>query len=187
MRSNIKRYVLFWAIKSNSRRPRNHNWIELNKIFCFQPLKSGARRNPAAACAMRWSWPSLSPTLLPSRGPCRRLARLPTSSPSLRRWLLPRRGARFVSTWNNFDQSFYGVYFWLQSLEASKLSELKAKMGRIEEAAKKRDELTQDFISATKSALDQKMKVHTEKHEEFLGDLINKVKEHVSCQIYDLD
>jgi len=70
----------------------------------------------------------------------------------------------------------------MQSLEATKLSELKAKMGRIEEAAKKRDEQTQDFITATKSALDQKMKVHTEKHEEFLGDLINKVKEHVSCR-----
>jgi len=66
-----------------------------------------------------------------------------------------------------------------QSLEASKLSELKAKMSRIEEVAKKRDEKTQEFITATKNALDQKMKVHSEKHEEFLGDLINKVKEHV--------
>ncbi|CAB3380444.1 Hypothetical predicted protein [Cloeon dipterum] len=52
-------------------------------------------------------------------------------------------------------------------------------MSRIEEAAKKRDEKTQEFINATKSALDQKMKIHTEKHEEFLGDLISKVKDHL--------
>ncbi|XP_059485919.1 ensconsin isoform X3 [Neocloeon triangulifer] len=66
-----------------------------------------------------------------------------------------------------------------KSLEASKLNELKAKMNRIEEAAKKRDEQTQEFINVTKNALDQKMKVHTEKHEEYLGDLISKVKEHL--------
>lgn len=154
--------------------------MESNVQFCMQPLKSGARRSPAAVCAMRWFWLSPSPTLLPSRGPCRRLPRLPTSSPSLWRWLPPRRGARFVLIIFALQKFLTG--FWLQSIEATKLNELKAKMGRIEEAAKKRDEQTQDFITATKSALDQKMKVHTEKHEEFLGDLISKVKEHVSRQ-----
>lgn len=69
-----------------------------------------------------------------------------------------------------------------QSLEASKMAVLSAKMQRIEEAAKKRDEKTMEFITQTKSALEQKMEVHSEKREEYLGDLIGKVKEHVSRQ-----
>jgi hypothetical protein len=65
-------------------------------------------------------------------------------------------------------------------LEASKIAVLSAKMQRIEEAAKKRDEKTMEFISQTKSALEKKLEVHSEKREEYLSDLINKVKEHVS-------
>jgi stathmin len=60
------------------------------------------------------------------------------------------------------------------------MAQLSAKMQRIEDAAKKRDEKTIEFITQTKQALDQKMEVHSEKREEFLSELIGKVKEHVS-------
>lgn len=66
-----------------------------------------------------------------------------------------------------------------QSLGANKMAALQAKMQRIEEASKKKDEQTNQFIAATKEALDQKMEVHVEKREAYISDLRTKLKDHI--------
>lgn len=66
-----------------------------------------------------------------------------------------------------------------QSLEATKMAALQAKMQRIEDASKKKDEQTHQFITATKEALDQKMEVHVEKREAYIADLRTKIKDHI--------
>lgn len=49
-------------------------------------------------------------------------------------------------------------------------------MQKIEEASRKKDEQTYQFISQTKEALDQKMETHTEKREAYITDLKTKLK-----------
>lgn len=53
---------------------------------------------------------------------------------------------------------------------------LTAKMSKIEEASRKKDEQTSQFITATKEALDQKMGLHVEKREAYITDLKSKLK-----------
>ncbi|XP_077300994.1 stathmin isoform X6 [Arctopsyche grandis] len=65
------------------------------------------------------------------------------------------------------------------SLEASKMTALAAKMAKIEEASRKRDELTSTFITSTKEALDAKMEIHVGKREAYISDLRAKVKDHL--------
>ncbi|XP_071449071.1 stathmin isoform X3 [Hetaerina americana] len=66
-----------------------------------------------------------------------------------------------------------------QSLEANKIATLAAKLSRIEEASKKKDEQTNAFISQTRDALEQKMETHTGKREAYLSDLKAKLKDHL--------
>jgi hypothetical protein len=56
---------------------------------------------------------------------------------------------------------------------------LAAKMSKIEEASKKREEQANTFISQTREALEQKMEAHIEKRESLINDLKTKLKEHV--------
>jgi hypothetical protein len=56
---------------------------------------------------------------------------------------------------------------------------LAAKMSKIEEASKKKDEQANLFILQTREALEQKMETHTEKREAYLSDLKAKLKDHV--------
>jgi Fe2+ transport system protein B len=56
---------------------------------------------------------------------------------------------------------------------------LAAKMSKIEEASKKREEQENNFISQTREALEQRMEAHIEKRESIINDLRSKIKEHV--------
>ena len=59
---------------------------------------------------------------------------------------------------------------------ATKLATINAKMQKIEEASKKRNEQTNIFINQTKEALEKKLKSHGEKREAFITDLKLKMK-----------
>ncbi|XP_026468690.1 tropomyosin-1 isoform X3 [Ctenocephalides felis] len=65
------------------------------------------------------------------------------------------------------------------SLEANKMAAITAKMAKIEEASRKKDEQTSSFIVNTKEALDAKMETHIEKREAYINDLKKKMKEHL--------
>lgn len=56
------------------------------------------------------------------------------------------------------------------------MAALAAKMLKIEEASKKKDEQTSQFITQTKEMLDQKMEIHEEKREAYITDLKSKMK-----------
>ncbi|CAH2017046.1 unnamed protein product [Acanthoscelides obtectus] len=66
-----------------------------------------------------------------------------------------------------------------QLLESNKMAALSAKMSKIEEANRKRDEYNNQFITTTKEALDQKMGQHVEKREAIITDLKSKMKDHI--------
>lgn len=66
------------------------------------------------------------------------------------------------------------------SIEANKLAALTAKLSKIEEASRKKDELSAAFITATRESLDAKMNNTEEKREAHIAELKNKLKEHVS-------
>ncbi|XP_034947035.1 histone-lysine N-methyltransferase, H3 lysine-79 specific isoform X2 [Chelonus insularis] len=65
------------------------------------------------------------------------------------------------------------------SLEAHKLASLAAQLSKIEETARKKDELTSAFIIATRESLDAKMNNSEEKREAHITELKNKLKEHL--------
>ncbi|XP_019867933.1 myosin-9 isoform X4 [Aethina tumida] len=66
-----------------------------------------------------------------------------------------------------------------QQLESNKLAAITAKMSKIEEASRKKDEQTNLFISQTKEALEKKIENHTEKREAYISDLKTKLKDHI--------
>lgn len=66
------------------------------------------------------------------------------------------------------------------SIEAHKLASLAAKLSKIEEASRKKDELSAAFMAATRESLDAKMNNTEEKREAHIADLKSKLKEHVS-------
>lgn len=66
------------------------------------------------------------------------------------------------------------------SLEAHKLAALATKLGKIEDASRKKEELSSAFIAATRESLDAKMNNTGEKREAHIAELKNKLKEHVS-------
>ncbi|KAL6424804.1 hypothetical protein ACFW04_010024 [Cataglyphis niger] len=65
------------------------------------------------------------------------------------------------------------------SIEAHKLAALAAKLSKIEEASRKKDELSAAFMAATRESLDTKMNNSEEKREAHIADLKNKLKEHL--------
>lgn len=65
------------------------------------------------------------------------------------------------------------------SLEAHKLASLAAKLSKIEEASRKKDELSSAFMTATRESLDAKMNNTEEKREAHIAELKNKLKDHV--------
>ncbi|KAK0162959.1 hypothetical protein PV327_006683 [Microctonus hyperodae] len=65
------------------------------------------------------------------------------------------------------------------SLEAHKLASLAAKLSKIEETARKKDELSSAFMTATRESLDAKMNNTEEKREAHINELKNKLKEHL--------
>ncbi|XP_025993841.2 vicilin-like seed storage protein At2g18540 isoform X1 [Solenopsis invicta] len=65
------------------------------------------------------------------------------------------------------------------SIEANKLAALTAKLSKIEEASRKKDELSAAFITATRESLDAKMNNTEEKREAHIAELKNKLKEHL--------
>uniref|UniRef100_U5ET39 Putative stathmin n=1 Tax=Corethrella appendiculata TaxID=1370023 RepID=U5ET39_9DIPT len=64
------------------------------------------------------------------------------------------------------------------SLEEKKKIEWTAKMAKIEEASRKKDELEQEFISQTKKVLTEKMEHYEEKRVEQICDKMEKLKTH---------
>ena len=65
------------------------------------------------------------------------------------------------------------------SLEAHKLAAFSAKLCKIEEVARKKDELSAAFIAATSKSLDAKMNNTEEKREAHIAEVKNKLKEHL--------
>ncbi|KYM85713.1 Stathmin-4 [Atta colombica] len=65
------------------------------------------------------------------------------------------------------------------SIEAHKLAALAAKLSKIEEASRKKDELSAAFIAATRESLDAKMNNTEEKREAHIAELKNKLKDHL--------
>lgn len=53
------------------------------------------------------------------------------------------------------------------------------KMAKIEEASRIRSEQTNNFIVATKEALDAKMETHEEKREAYINELRSRLKDHL--------
>ncbi|XP_018324587.1 stathmin-1-A isoform X6 [Agrilus planipennis] len=66
-----------------------------------------------------------------------------------------------------------------KQLEQNKVAALSAQIMKIEEASRKKDEQTNQFISATREALEQKMENHIGKREAFITDLKTKMKDHI--------
>ncbi|KAK9730406.1 Stathmin family [Popillia japonica] len=66
-----------------------------------------------------------------------------------------------------------------QQLESNKIAALSAKMLKIEEASRKKDEQTSLFITTTREALEQKMETHLGKREAYITDLKTKLKDHI--------
>ncbi|KAF7404786.1 hypothetical protein HZH66_003692 [Vespula vulgaris] len=65
------------------------------------------------------------------------------------------------------------------TLESHKIAALSAKLSKIEEVARKKDELSAAFIAATRESLDAKMNNTEEKREAHIAELKNKLKEHL--------
>ncbi|XP_033207662.1 RB1-inducible coiled-coil protein 1 isoform X2 [Belonocnema kinseyi] len=65
------------------------------------------------------------------------------------------------------------------SLEANKLAILASRLSKIEEAARKKDELSAAFITATRDSLDAKMNHTVENRETHITELKSKLKEHL--------
>jgi len=63
-----------------------------------------------------------------------------------------------------------------QNLEAKKSSDWNAKMLKIEEAYRKKDELNNEFIAQTKENLNSKMEHSEEKRDAIISDLKEKLK-----------
>lgn len=61
-------------------------------------------------------------------------------------------------------------------MEAKKIADWSAKMAKIEEASRKKDELNNEFIIHTKEALLTKMEHSEEKREAIITDLKEKLK-----------
>lgn len=72
------------------------------------------------------------------------------------------------------------------SIEAHKLAALAAKLSKIEEASRKKDELSAAFIAATRESLDAKMNNTEEKREAHIAELKNKLKDHVSRVVHEI-
>lgn len=72
------------------------------------------------------------------------------------------------------------------SLEAHKLAALSSKLSKIEEASRKKDELSAAFIAATRESLDAKMNNTEEKREAHIAELKSKLKEHVSIDCWKI-
>lgn len=70
------------------------------------------------------------------------------------------------------------IYFSFQSLEAKKVADWTAKVAKIEEATRKKDELNHEFIEQTKEALEAKMEQSEEKREALLSEIKEKLKIH---------
>lgn len=63
-----------------------------------------------------------------------------------------------------------------QQLESMKIAALSAQMQKIEDASRKKDEQTHQFILATREALEQKMEQHGSNREAYITDLKTKLK-----------
>lgn len=63
-----------------------------------------------------------------------------------------------------------------QSLEQKKIADWSAKMSRIEQAGRKKDEMNKDFANQAKEALDAKMGNYEEKRGAIMSDLKEKLK-----------
>lgn len=65
---------------------------------------------------------------------------------------------------------------YFQSLEARKMAEISIKLAKVEEATRKKDEITNEFITQTKEQLESKMETHVEKREAIISDMKEKLK-----------
>ncbi|KAH8298006.1 hypothetical protein KR018_004384 [Drosophila ironensis] len=64
------------------------------------------------------------------------------------------------------------------SLEAKKMADISNKLAKVEEATRKKDEITNEFITQTKEQLESKMELHVEKREAIISDMKEKLKIH---------
>lgn len=56
------------------------------------------------------------------------------------------------------------------------MAEISIKLAKVEEATRKKDEITNEFITQTKEQLETKMETHVEKREAIISDMKEKLK-----------
>jgi len=56
------------------------------------------------------------------------------------------------------------------------MADISNKLAKVEEATRKKDEITNEFISQTKEQLESKMELHVEKREAIISDMKEKLK-----------
>lgn len=85
---------------------------------------------------------------------------------------------RIVSSSYSIDPSYAIIFFsnYSKSLEAKKMADISNKLAKVEEATRKKDEITNEFITQTKEQLESKMELHVEKREAIISDLKEKLK-----------
>ena len=69
----------------------------------------------------------------------------------------------------------------MQTLEAERIASIADRMSRLEEAARKRNELNDEFVTTTAEALDSKLDSFSANREAHLDALRAKVADHVSA------
>ncbi|XP_075212322.1 stathmin isoform X2 [Lycorma delicatula] len=98
-----------------------------------------------------------------------------TGTPPAKRSQSPTR----TKSVENIEEKLKAAQERRLSLEANKMATLAAKLSKIEEASKKKDEQNSVFITQTKEALEQKMENHIEKREAYITDIRTKLKDHL--------
>lgn len=166
----------------SSGKPQNNTMENYFSFFSYrhqQQLKFAVKRSPRVDCVTRWF--SLN-RILP-KFKCRKLSNkmLPRNLYQLRKlrksWKPQKRDVWLVLDSGLIRRSkFQLCFFFCQTLEAKKVSDWNAKMVKIEEASRKKDELNVEFITQTKEALDTKIKHSEEKREAIILDLKEKLK-----------
>ncbi|XP_066261143.1 uncharacterized protein PF3D7_1120000 isoform X4 [Euwallacea similis] len=97
------------------------------------------------------------------------------SSPLLKKRLSPKNS---VSV-QDIEDKLKAAEERRQQHESNKIAALSIKLQKIEEASRKKDEQTNQFIFTTRDALEQKMGNVTEKREAYITDLKTKLKDHI--------
>lgn len=146
--------------------------LSATEIRCQEKSKGGLRYEVILA------EPNVTQVQLP-KAVQQNAAPKPLSAQEIADKLKAAEERRLVSLLHN--PTHHNLHAWCyiinwQNLEAKKISDWTAKMAKIEEISRKKDELNVEFITQTKEALITKMEHSEEKREAIISDLKEKLK-----------